>query len=306
MEADARSDNEDQDSVVGSPEELSKKRKVDASPTSGERKSQGNKRVRGIDDQAEESGDDEEDENSDDGSGNEDDGGQDNYVYNDNFLVPDDVGSDDSGESRDRSRAKSKKNSLKSLKKQKGNLQLDDDDLLLVRDAQENNYKSSKAPSGAKAKAKADDRDDDEIAPIEGRKRSNTHDSDGEDEGDEDGGDGDANASNSKSRRPQSSYYNDDDEGSDIGGFIVDEDSDEGEENGEGGASKASRRASGDADGRTPHPHQITHRRTGRSDKPTFDQIQDAEDIFGAGYDDNFSDGEDEDGGKLVVTSAEL
>ncbi len=298
MEADAKSDKEDQDSVVGSPEELSKKRKVDASPTSGERKSQGNKRVRGIDDQAEESGDDEEDENSDDGSGNEDDGGQDNYVYNDNFLVPDDVGSDDSGgESRDRSRAKSKKNSLKSLKKQKGNLQLDDDDLLLVRDAQENNFKSSKAPSGAKAKAKADDRDDDEIAPIEGRKRSNTHGSDGEDEGDEDGGEFDATASNS--RRPQSSYYNDDDEGSDMGGFIVDEDSDEGEENGEGGASKASRRASGDADGRTQHPHQITHRRTGRSDKPTFDQIQDAEDIFGAGYDDNFSDGEDEDGGKL-------
>lgn len=313
MEVDSKSDNEDQDSVTGGgPEEASKKRKVSASPISGEKKAQANKRVKGIDDQAEESGDDEE-ENSEDGSGGEEEEDESNYVYND-FLVRDDENSDasdDDAGSQEGDRVKpTKKRDLKRLGKRKGVVQLDEEDLQLVREYEANNAaRSNKASAGTKARA-AFDYDDGEIAPIEGRMRSNTHDSDdydqaenGGEEGAEGGG---ATDRNRAGRRPQSSFYNDDDEGSDMGGFIVDEDSDE--EGAEGGDGKPRRRSGSGVDqdggrGGGRAEHQIPHRRTGgRRDGPTYDQFQDAMDIFGAGFDDF----DDEDlGGEDGVNSDE-
>ena len=304
MEVDTKSDNEDQESVTGGLEEASKKRKaVSASPVSGEKKTQANKRVKGIDDQAEESGDDEE-ENSEDGSGGEEEEDESNYVYNE-FLVRDDENSDasdDDAGSQDEDRVKKpKKRDLKSLKKRKGDLQLDEEDLLLV---QENNAAktSRSSSSGSKARAAFDNDDDGEIAPIEGRMRSNTHDSDDYDQADGEGEEGveggsGADRHRAGARRPQSSFYNDDDEGSDMGGFIVDEDTDE--EGAEGGEGKPRRRSGSgvDQDGRGARAeHQIPHRRTGgRRDGPTYDQFQDAMDIFGAGFDD-FDDEDLEDG----------
>ena len=139
----ASSDNEDNNSMVSNSAlevSTSKKRKEVDSPVSTEKKI--SKRIKGIDEQAEESGDSEE---SGDESGDEED--ESNYVYND-FLVRDDQSSSDEDEngagSKKLSEAKArKKRDLKSLKKRRGEVQLDEEDLQLVRDYEASRAKKS-------------------------------------------------------------------------------------------------------------------------------------------------------------------
>lgn len=313
MDVDDLNDKETQEEVqVESPtaeKVKSKKRKVQSPPdyASDNKKAASSKRVRGIDDQAEESGeeDGENEEGSDDGSEEEDDT---NYVEDD-FLVRDDANSDededsDDGEkdgesgSEEEDAEVEKKKKLQRLKRRKDDVQLDEEDEQLIQE-----YEASQAHRAGKAAPSAHDaKNAKEIAPIEGRKRSNT----GESVEDADAADVsepedevaqpvvDRNATNrDAARRQQQAYYEDDDEGSDMGGFIVDEDS-EGGESGEDDATKEERRARRRAAEETGAGHlQIPHRRTGRREGPSYDQIQEAMDIFGAGFDDFESDEEE-------------
>lgn len=308
MDVDDLNDKETQEETpVESPtaeKAKSKKRKVQSPPDyASDKKAASSKRVRGIDDQAEESGeeDGENEEGSDDGSEEEDDT---NYVEDD-FLVRDDANSDDddddekdedSGSEEDAEVEKKKK--LQRLKKRKDDVQLDEEDEQLIRE-----YQASQARRADKsAPTDRETQNIKEIAPLEGRKRSNT----GESNEDADGADGsepdeevqpvDRNAANRDAarRQQQQAYYEDDDEGSDMGGFIVDEDS-EGGESGEDGAAKEERRArrrDAEEAGGAGHT-QIPHRRTGRREGPSYDQIQEAMDIFGAGFDDFESEEEE-------------
>lgn len=303
MEVEEVSDKEGQDnSPVESPtaEKLkSKKRKVQSSPE--EKKSSSWKRVRGIDDQAEESGDDEDggnEDGSDDGSEEEDDT---NYVEDD-FLVRDDVNSDDDEHEdggSDNEVEVQKKKTLQRLKKRRDDVQLDEEDEQLIKE-----YEASLANrAGKSAPADKDAKSAKEIAPIVGRRRTMSGDSnddvraernDGSEAEEEEKGPVDRSAANRGVRRPQA-YYEDDDEGSDMGGFIVDEDDEEGEGGGAGGAEggRPRRRSAEDAGGAG--YAQVPHRRTGRREGPSYDQVQEAMDIFGAGFDD-FDESEGEEG----------
>lgn len=93
-----------------------------------------------------------------------------------------------------------------------------------------------------------------------------------------------------------------------MGGFIVDEDEEGDGSQDEGGTRRRNRSGSG-GEGQRVAPH----RRTGRREGPTYDQLQEAMDIFGAGFDDfsdeeeenqmRESDGENEDGEGAVAGS---
>jgi hypothetical protein len=282
---------DDEDSANGgSPQKgdtgLSKKRKEQPSPDA--RKTAKAKRVKGIDDEAQESSDDEEGGSSDEDS-EEGDGTQ--YVEDD-FLVRDDANSDEgSGEEESGSESgddeKLQDKSLQRLKKRRHDVQLDEDDELLIRENEA--ARAGRAGVAENKSSKELNRsasDDREIAP-EVRKRSATAGSDesGDEEGAAIAGRAGAPQQAPKHAAPRG-YYDSDEEGSDMGGFIVDED-----EEGEGaeGAEREPRRRPRAASADGPQVHS---RRTGRREGPTYDQLQEAMDIFGAGFDD-FSD-EDE------------
>jgi hypothetical protein len=308
MDKESESENENQVGVESTVEDIphdkarSKKRKEFQGKTKA---SSGTKRVKGIDDQAEESGDDDEEgegggESSDDGSVDEE-----NYVVDD-FLVRDDDNSDDDGSSDDEGDddddedgeddEANKKKSLQRLKKRKG-LDLDDDDEQLIRE----NEQLRLEQMTKKDTAAADSDDNSDIAPEVVRNAV-----DADDDEEEEGGDGAAAAAAAAAgagaaagaARGNNYYADEDDEGSDMGGFIVDDDEEggdgDGDEDGGGGGGRGAGRGSG---GGAASAHQVTHRRTGqRREGPTYDQIQEAMDIFGEGFDDFDDEDEEADG----------
>jgi hypothetical protein len=302
MENDDISDKEDdrnvadENALAQDSQQPSKKRKEQPSPDNrSDKKHSKSKRVRGIDDEAQQSDDEEGEGNSSDDSGDEED---DNQYKEDGFLVRDDArsGSDDSEESgseNDSEAEAAKKRKLQRLKKRRDDVQLDEEDELLIKEnaaLKQGGRKGRIADnSDGEDGSVADDR---EIAP-EVRMRAGSGQSDEDDEGApapvQAGKDRAADAARrEQQKQQQSAYFEEDDEGSDMGGFIVDEDEEgEGDADGAGGSSARKARPSGE-DGRP----QVVRRRTGRKEGPTYDQLQEAMDIFGQGFDD-FSDEEE-------------
>mmetsp|Transcript_22708 Transcript_22708/g.37888 ORF Transcript_22708/g.37888 Transcript_22708/m.37888 type:complete len:2014 (+) Transcript_22708:62-6103(+) len=309
-------ESEDHNSAVGKDQEVesdqldhseeddgqTKKRKIH-SPDSEDRKSSSKKsKVVGIDDEAEDSdsdGDSDDDGESDGGNavGEEDDT---NYVA-DGFVVRDDDDDDSDDEEEDGNEddaaAKKQRRKLERLKKQRGNVQLDEDDEMLIQENLEANQqkqrRDSEGEEGTGGAADEENKEDREIAPLDPTSTRRS-------EGGAASGGGGLSALDDDDEDDAPLYRADDDEGSDMGGFIVDEDEEEGDLDGEGGAdpeAAAAARQAKRAAARAQQQQQLhapLHRRTGRREGPTYDQIQEAMNIFGAGFDD--FDDEDEEG----------
>ena len=268
----------------------SKKRKEQSSSDSPRQRESKAKRIRGIDDEADQSGDEEEgDGDSDDGSADEEEEDDTQYVE-DGFLVRDDVDSNNDDESNSDGEEDAKeiqRKKLQRLKKRRGEVQLDEEDVQLILEHQQ-------SMKGRSETNKQNASEDKEIAPIKDRNRSNSEDSEEGDDYDQKAVRPDPmikNRVNDNQGRESRAYYDEDDEGSDMGGFIVDEDEDDAGSHTEG----TDRRRSASAVEGTRGSNQITQRRTGRREGPTYDQLQEAMDIFGAGFDDFDDEDEDED-----------
>lgn len=281
MEEEGESSMQGKDSPEQSPQ-ASKKRK-DWSPD--DRKHAKSKRVKGIDDEAAQSDEESSEGGSSDGESEEDD----TQYVEDGFLVRDDADSDsDSAASENENDEEDvkKKKQLQRLKKRKEDFRLDEEDEQLIRE-----YQASKAGTSARDELLSREGEvdgDNEIIP-EVRKRSGSGNSNGNAESDAEAEmRGDGAHGRDAHREKQHAYYDDDDEGSDMGGFIVDED-EEREGSQDEGVRRRNRSGSGGVEGQRVAPH----RRTGRREGPTYDQLQEAMDIFGAGFDD-FSDEEEE------------
>jgi len=239
-----------------------KKRKLETNESSVNRKKQSSK-LFGIDDEAE--GSDDEDEEEEEEEEEDDDG---NYVA-DGFVVPDaedenaedDNDSDDSDE-QDEDDAGDDENHLQRLKRRKGDLQLDEDDMMLIKDHQTSNNN----PDYGDDEDDEDDNDDNEINPIQViEDRNNTI----------------LSEKNTSHRRTM--YGNDDD--SDMDDFIVYDEDDENQDD-QQQQSTARPRA---------FENEARDRKSGRRDGPSFEQLREANDIFGEGYDDFDDDDEDDD-----------
>eukprot|EP00981_Chlorochromonas_danica_P009444 scaffold2694_cov159-Ochromonas_danica.AAC.2 len=238
--APAPSDNEDASSMPTP----TIKRKADALSSDSQKKSKKLKRaaVLGIDDEAERSDDGEEsgaaagEDGDDDDEDEEDEEGLDDYEYDD-FVVKEasDVDSDDENPKQ---KKKTKKTKLSKLKKRKDNMQLEEEDLALVRENMEQSPPRQQ-----------------QLPTIDNFKM----DGDEDDYGDY-GGTG--------------NRFNGYDDEDDMDDFI---------ESSHGGGRLR------------PKQRDIPGRRHHALDESTFDQLREADEIFGAGYDDFLDEDEDEE-----------
>lgn len=234
--APAPSDNEDASSMPTP----TIKRKADTLSSESQKKNKKLKRaaVLGIEDEAERSDDGEESGaaggEDDDDEDEEDEEGIDDYEYDD-FVVKEasDIDSDDENPKQ---KKKSKKNKLSKLKKRKDNMQLEEEDLALVRENMQQPRQQ-------------------ELPTIDNFKM----DGDEEDFGDY-GGTG--------------NRFNGYDDEDDMDDFI---------ESSHGGGRLR------------PKQRDIPGRRHLALDESTFDQLREADEIFGAGYDEFLEDEEEED-----------
>ncbi len=203
-------------------------------------------KVLGMDDEAAESGDEE-------GSDSEDEEDESNYVLDD-FLVRD---SKETNHDEDLLSFHAPKNKLKKLKKRKDEVQLDEEDELLIQESIMQNEEAN-AVDGSDY-----DDVDEEIAPTIVN---------------------DTNSRIAESAKRRAFFPAEEDDGSEMEGFIV-HDGDDGDEE-------------SDEDHPRQHQQKVAHsstqRRGGKRDGPTYDQIHEAMDIFGAGYDDFDDEAEEE------------
>lgn len=252
-----------------------KKRKIELASEQKDQRKKYASAVVGIDDQAEE---------SDEDSSNDEDEEEDdtNYVIDD-FLVPDaeDDSDDDTSNQDDNESASDDEDDdeakLQRLKKRKDDVQLDEEDELLIKEYEANLVTEDIKKDVLNKKDIDEDHIGDEILPTVASKDE-----------DEDSFERDALVFDAQTKARHRSMYLDDDEDSDMGGFIVQDDDDDDE--------NAADENNIDRDAQVSRRHVAVPRvRAGKRDGPSYDQIQEAIDIFGAGYDD-FDDDDNEDG----------
>ena len=171
---------------------------------------------------------------------------------------------------------KIKKNQLSRLKKNKDGVRLDSEDLQLIQENLDHNRRRT-----ADHDNDADEpEDEDFIEPIVNKQQKGSDEDEEEQMGEEEGEDGVARPP--ARRHGMSLYTGDDDDGSDMGDFIIDEHPED-EEDGDGV--------------RKERPAAAPRvRRPARRDGPTFDQIKDATDIFGGDFDFDDEEPEEEEG----------
>jgi hypothetical protein len=248
-------------SPPSSPDVTSKKRKLEdsGSPTNTDKEKPSSTfdAKKAFADEAEESSDAESENKSEQAA--EEEGG-DNYIY-DEFVVRDDEASSDDEDLFEKSKLRKKraKVELKRITKKKA-ARLDEEDYQLIRD----NMYGIDGPPKKRSPNKAADADEG-IEPEEGE---------GEEDDDVDADAGDTAPVAAGRSLKQAAMYDDYDDDSDMEGFIEDEFADEEEEMDETGA---------------PRPRPVVPRQARRARTrtgPTMDQLKDATDIFGDGYDD--------------------
>jgi transcription elongation factor SPT6 len=215
-------------------------------------------KILGIDDEADES----ERDSSSATESSDEEGENDGFVKDDDSVGSNEDTSSDSEEESPRVQ-------LKKLRKMKDTIKLDEEDELLLQEqalndiqAQNDNKFKGNSQKIKRSALDSDDEDNEEISPSVNKR----------------------------------GIYHDEDEGSDLEGFLADEGDDEDLQDGGGSSYKAAADAANSSRAKPAVKFSSQAAPSGsgrRKGGPTYDQIQEAVSIFGEGYDD-FDDEDDE------------